>query len=40
MKKILFILLAFVGLQLSAQNMALYKKVIKEISSSKYQGRG
>ena len=29
MKKLLFILLAF-GLQASAQNMALYKKVIKE----------
>ena len=40
MKRLLFILFAFIGMQLSAQDMALYKKVIKEISSSKYQGRG
>ena len=39
MRKLLIVLLAF-GLQASAQNMALYKKVIKEISSAKYQGRG
>ena len=39
MRKLLLILLAF-GLQASAQDMALYKKVVKEISSSKYQGRG
>ena len=40
MKKLLFILLAFIGMQVSAQNMALYKKVIQESTSSKYQGRG
>ena len=39
MRKLMIVLLAF-GLQASAQNMALYKKVIKEISSAKYQGRG
>ena len=39
MKKLLFVLLA-VCMQASAQDMSLYKKVIKEISSAKYQGRG
>ena len=40
MKKLLVILLAFVALQLNAQDMAHYKKIVKELSSSKYQGRG
>ena len=39
MKKLLIVLLAF-GLQASAQDMALYKRVVKELSSKKYQGRG
>ncbi len=39
MKKFLIVLLAF-GLQANAQDMALYKKVVKELSSAKYQGRG
>ena len=33
-------LLAFVALQLNAQDLAHYKQIIKELSSSKYQGRG
>jgi hypothetical protein len=33
-------LLAFVAMQLQAQDLALYKQVVKELSSSKYQGRG
>ena len=40
MKKLLFILLAFVGMQLGAQDMAHYKRIVKELSSAKYQGRG
>ena len=40
MKKYFFILLAFVALQLNAQDLAYYKQVVKELSSSKYQGRG
>ena len=39
MRKLLVVLLAF-GLQAGAQDLAHYKKVIKEISSAKYQGRG
>ncbi|MBP5630948.1 MAG: hypothetical protein J6W97_05270, partial [Bacteroidaceae bacterium] len=39
MKKLLIILFAICA-QASAQDMALYKKVVKEISSAKYQGRG
>ena len=39
MKKLLIVLLAF-SLQASAQDMALYKRVVKELSSKKYQGRG
>ncbi len=35
-----FYLLAFVAMQLQAQDLALYKQVVKELSSSKYQGRG
>ena len=40
MKKLFIILLAFFAIQLNAQDMAHYKKVVKELSSSKYQGRG
>ena len=40
MKRFFILLLAFAALQLSAQDMAHYKKVVKELSSSKYQGRG
>ena len=39
-KKLLIILLAFAGMQASAQDLAHYKRVIKELSSAKYQGRG
>ena len=39
MRKLLVVLLAL-GLQAGAQDLAHYKKVIKEISSAKYQGRG
>ena len=40
MKKLFFFLLAFVALQLNAQDLAHYKQIVKELSSSKYQGRG
>ena len=40
MKKIFLFLLAFAALQLNAQDMAHYKQIVKELSSSKYQGRG
>ena len=41
MKKIvIMIVLVLVGMQVNAQNLAHYKRVIKELSSSKYQGRG
>ena len=41
MKKIVFlIVLVLAGIQVSAQNFAHYKSIIKELSSSKYQGRG
>ena len=39
MKKLLIVLLAF-GLQVSAQDLSHYKRVVKELSSAKYQGRG
>ena len=38
--KKLMILLALAVSQLQAQDLAHYKRVIKEISSAKYQGRG
>ena len=38
--KKLMLLLALAGTQLQAQDLAHYKRVIKEISSAKYQGRG
>ena len=40
MKKPFIILLAFVALQLHAQDLEHYKQIIKELSSEKYQGRG
>ncbi len=41
MKKIvIMIVLVLVGMQVNAQNLAHFKRVIKELSSSKYQGRG
>ena len=41
MKKIVFlIVLVLAGMQVGAQNLAHYKSIIKELSSSKYQGRG
>lgn len=41
MKKIVFlIVLVLAGIQVSAQNLVHYKSIIKELSSSKYQGRG
>lgn len=41
MKKIVFlIVLVLAGMQVGAQNLAHYKCIIKELSSSKYQGRG
>ena len=39
-KKVLIILLLFATVQLYAQDLAHYKKVVKELSSSRYQGRG
>ena len=39
MRKLLIVLLAF-GLQASAQDLTHYKKIVKELSSAKYQGRG
>ena len=39
-RKLFFILLAFASMQVSAQDLAHYKRVIKELSSTKYQGRG
>ena len=41
MKKIVFlVVLVLAGMQVGAQNLAHYKSIIKELSSSKYQGRG
>ena len=40
MKKVLIILIALLAVQLNAQDLAHYKKVVKELSSAKYQGRG
>ena len=40
MKKLLFLLLAVAAVQLSAQDIRHYEKIVKELSSSKYQGRG
>ena len=40
MKKLLLFVLAAFAVQLNAQNLEHYKKIIKELSSEKYQGRG
>ena len=40
MKKILLLILTAVSMQLGAQDLAHYKKIVKELSSAKYQGRG
>ena len=40
MKKILLLILAVIAVQLNAQDLAHYKKIVKELSSAKYQGRG
>jgi len=40
MKGLFIGLLAFVGLQAGAQDLAHYKRIVKELSSAKYQGRG
>ena len=40
MKKILIILVALLAVQLNAQDLTHYKKVVKELSSARYQGRG
>ena len=40
MKKLLFFFLALVAIPLHAQDMALYKQIVKELSSARYQGRG
>ena len=39
MKKLLILMLAVISLQLNAQDLAHYKKIVKELSSAKYQGR-
>ena len=40
MKRILFFLLALMCLQLPAQDIRHFKRVVKELSSARYQGRG
>lgn len=40
MKKLLILLLALGAVQLNAQDLELYKQVVKELSSDKFQGRG
>ena len=41
MKRIvIFLLLAVAAAQVNAQDLALYQKIVKDLSSSKYQGRG
>ena len=40
MRKILFLILAVIAVQLGAQDMAHYKKIVKKLSSAKFQGRG
>ena len=40
MKRLIGILLFLCALQLPAQDLAHYKRVVKELSSAKYQGRG
>ena len=40
MKRILFILLAFFAVQLNAQDLPHFKRIVEELSSARYQGRG
>ena len=40
MKRLVVILLALAAVQVNAQDLAHYKKVVKELSSARYQGRG
>lgn len=40
MKKLILFLAAVISMQLSGQDLAHYKKIVKELSSAKYQGRG
>lgn len=40
MKKLITILLTILCFQASAQDVTLYKRIVKELCSSKYQGRG
>ena len=40
MKKLFIFLLAFAAMQMNAQDLAHYKQIVEELSSSKYQGRG
>ena len=40
MRKFLTLLLALVSVHIGAQDLAHYKNIVKELSSSKYQGRG
>ena len=40
MKKILILLLALACVQLNAQDLPQYKRIVKNLSSAKYQGRG
>ena len=40
MKKIICLLLVFCTVQLQAQDLAHYKRIVKELSSARYQGRG
>ena len=39
-RRILILFLALAAVQAPAQDMALYKRIVKELSSAKYQGRG
>ena len=39
MKKLLLLILAVMTVLLNAQDLAHYKKIVKELSSAKYQGR-
>ena len=40
MKKLLLLILAVMTVQLNAQDLAHFNKIVKELSSAKYQGRG
>ena len=40
MKRLVLLILATLSMQLGAQDLAHYKKIVKELSSAKYQGRG